>query len=72
MMLRRRPMCIMCRSEEDLLVDHVSRERDDRNTEPGEGASEAIASSEGAGVSPCFTVEAGEVSTGSYLLRLSC
>ena len=62
MMLRRRPMCIMRRTEENLLVDHVSRERDDRNTETGKGASEAIASSEGAGVSPCFTVEGREQS----------
>ncbi len=62
MMLRRRSMRIMCRTEEDLLVDHITRERDDRNTETGEGASETVASSEGAGVSPCFTVEGREQS----------
>ena len=71
-MFRRRPMRIMCRTEENLLVDHITRERDDRDTETGKGASEAVASSEGAGVSPCFAVEPGEVSTGSSLVCLSC
>jgi len=45
----------MCRCHEQLLVDHVAREGDYRDTEAWESAPEAVGAGEGAGVAPCLT-----------------
>ena len=51
-----RAMVAVLLGEEELLSDAVSCKRNRRNAEAREGALEAVAATEGAGVSPGLTV----------------